>query len=138
MDRREFLSAAGIGAVATVCVSCLSGCSQQSNPISPPTNVDFTLDLTSAANAALANDGGYVYSNGVIVARTSGGGYIAVSQQCTHQGANVVYRLPSNDFYCGAHGSKFSATGAVTQGPAGSPLGSYKTTLSGTSLRVQS
>jgi cytochrome b6-f complex iron-sulfur subunit len=137
MDRRAFLTVAGVGAVTAACVSCLNGCSQ-SNPISPPTNVDFTLDLTSPANAALAAEGGYVYSNGVIVARASGGGYIAVSQQCTHQGANVVYRLSTNDFYCGAHGSKFSATGAVTQGPAGSPLGSYKTALNGTTLRVYS
>ena len=138
MDRREFLSRAGVGAVAAVCVSCLQGCSSQSDPISPPTNVDFTLDLSAPANAALGSPGGYVYSNGVIVARASGGGYIAVSQQCTHQGTTIVYRLSSNDFYCNAHGSSFSATGAVTHGPAGSPLGSYKTTLDGTMLRVQS
>jgi cytochrome b6-f complex iron-sulfur subunit len=137
MDRRTFLSVAGAGAVTAVCVSCLNGCSSQ-NPVSPPTNVDFTLDLTSPANAALNHDGGYLYSSGVIVARTSGGGYIAVSQQCTHQGANLAYRLASNDFYCGAHGSTFSATGAVTKGPAGSSLGSYKTTLDGTTLHVQS
>jgi cytochrome b6-f complex iron-sulfur subunit len=137
MDRRGFLTVAGVGTVAAVCVSCLSGCAQ-SNPVSPPTGVDFTLDLSAPANAALATEGGYVYSNGVIIAKITGGSFVALSQACTHQGNTVVYRLGSNDFYCGAHGSIYSTSGAVTRGPAPNPLRAYACTLSGTSLRVQS
>lgn len=136
MDRKEFLSVFGMGAVAAVCTYCLGGCKQQDNPIIAPTNVDFTLDLTNPAYAALRSSGGYLYNGGVIVAHTAAGTYVAVSQACTHQGTTVVYDPTGNQFYCQAHGSTFATSGAVTRGPAGSPLVAYKTTLTGNSLRV--
>ena len=136
MDRREFLSTAGIGAVAAACAYCLGGCKPQDNPISAPTNVDFTLDLTNSAYAGLRTNGGYIYNDGVIVARTVNGTYVAVSQACTHQGNTVVYDPASNSFYCPAHGSLFTTSGAVIRGPAGGPLMSYKTTLNGNQVRV--
>lgn len=138
MDRKEFLSVFGMGAVAVVCTYCLGGCKQDNNPISAPANVDFTLDLTNPAYAALRTNGGYVYNGGVIVARTVAGTYVAVSQACTHQGTTVIYDPGGNQFYCQAHGSTFATTGAVTRGPAPSPLMAYKTTLTGNSLRVYS
>jgi cytochrome b6-f complex iron-sulfur subunit len=99
-------------------------------------SVDFTLNLNDAANAALKNNGGYIYSQGVIIARTLAGAYIAVSQYCTHQGVTVVYQGSGNDFFCNAHGSSFSTAGAVTGGPASGNLKSYSTSLSGTNLRI--
>src|SRR5450759_3516896 len=138
MDRKEFLSTLGLGAAAFVCSYSLSGCQPLDNPITAPTNVDFTLDLTAPANAALKTSGGYIYSNGVIVARTATGAYVAVSQTCTHAGYTVEYVSSGNSFYCPAHGSDFATSGAVTRGPAASPLAAYHTTLNSTSLRVYS
>lgn len=138
MDRKEFLSTLGLGAAAFVCSYCLTGCQPLDNPITAPTNVDFTLDLTDPANAALKSNGGYLYNAGVIVARTTTGAYVAVSQRCTHQGSNVQYVSSGDSFYCPAHGSDFATSGAVTRGPASSPLATYHTTLNGTSLRVYS
>ena len=135
MNRKEFLSIFGIGAAAVACSYCLGGCNTQ-DPISAPTNVDFTLDLTNPAYAALKTNGGYYYQGGVIVARTIGGVYIAVSQACTHEGTTVVYDPRTDQFYCSAHGSLFATNGAVNRGPAGSPLATYKITLTGNSLRV--
>jgi cytochrome b6-f complex iron-sulfur subunit len=137
MERREFLSALGLGAVTVMCAQCLTGCKQE-DPISAPTNVDFIMDLANPAYAILKTAGGYVYNAGVVVAHTANDTYVAVSQACTHAGANVVYDLNSNSFYCPSHGSVFALSGAVTRGPAGSPLGSYKTALTGNSLRVYS
>jgi len=139
MDRKEFLSVLGLGAAAVACEICLGGCN---NPnagmnITAPTNVDFTLDLTNPAWAGLAAAGGYVYNGGVIVAHASGG-YVAVSQACTHQGSTILFDASNNTFFCPAHGSRFSLTGGVLNGPAGSPLGTYKTSLTGNSLRVYS
>jgi cytochrome b6-f complex iron-sulfur subunit len=94
--------------------------------------------LTAAANAPLKSNGGFVYSSGIIVARTTSGTYIAVSQTCTHAGSTVQYVPNGNRFYCPAHGSNFAADGSVINGPAGSPLGRYNTTLNGNSLRVYS
>jgi cytochrome b6-f complex iron-sulfur subunit len=136
MDRKEFLSAFGMSVAAVACTYCFGGCKQEDAIVNAPTNVDFTLDLTNPAYAALRNNGGYLYNGAVIVARIANGAYVAVSQACTHQGATVVFDLGSNQFYCQSHGSLFATTGAVTRGPAGSPLVAYKTTLTGDSLRV--
>ena len=138
MDRKEFLAALGVGAAALACSYCLNGCSPLNNPVTAPTNVDFTLDLAASANAALKNSGGYLYNGGVIVARTANGSYVAVSQLCTHAGGTVQYVSKGNLFYCPNHGSTFSTNGSVINGPATSSLTSYHTSLTGTSLRVYS
>ncbi len=136
MDRKEFLSTLGLGAAAATCTYCLGGC-QASNDITGPSNVNFTLDLTAQANTALNNPGGYVYKDGVIVARTPNG-FVAVSQTCTHQGSTIYYDLQSNEFFCPAHGSRFSTNGTVINGPAASNLTTYKTSLNGNLLKVTS
>lgn len=133
MNRKDFLSLVGIGATGIIAASCLSACKKENN-----TNIDFTLDLNSSANSALAANGGYVISQGVIVAKTSAGEYIAVSAACTHQGVNVQFQSSSNRFHCPSHGANFSTTGSVQNGPANSPLTKYNTSLSGNMLRVYS
>jgi cytochrome b6-f complex iron-sulfur subunit len=135
MDRKEFLYLVGTGVGAITIGACLGSCKKSSSTPAAAT-VDFTLNLNDAANAALKNNGGYLYNQGVIIARTLTGTYIAVSQYCTHQGVTVIYQGSANDFYCNAHGSSFSNSGAVTGGPASGSLKSYTATLSGTSLHV--
>jgi cytochrome b6-f complex iron-sulfur subunit len=141
MDRKEFLAQMGMTTAAVFMGACLGGCSKDNDgggntPNPPPSNVDFTLDLTQTANAALNNNGGFVYSNNIIVARTLTGAFIAVSQVCTHQGGTVQFEASNNRFFCPNHGATFSITGAVTGGPASQALKSYKTSLSGNILRI--
>jgi len=139
MDRKEFLTLIGISTGGLVLASCMGACNKMGvSPTTTPLVVDFTLKLTDVANSALKNKGGFVYSNGVIVAQTMAGTYIAVAAACTHEGQYVQYNGTNNIFYCNAHNSSFSNTGAVTGGPAPSNLQQMKTTLIGTSLRVQS
>ena len=138
MDRKEFLTMLGMGAAAVACSCCLGGCQPNSGVPSAPTNVDFTLDLTDSANGALKSNGGYLYKNGVIVARTVGGQYVAVSSICTHAGGTVYYDSNGNRFHCPVHGSNFGTDGSVINGPAGSPLMKYNTALNGNSLHVYS
>jgi len=133
MNRKEFLSLVGIGATGVFVASCLSACKKENN-----SNIDFTLDLSSSFNAALTNNGGYVISQGVIVAKTNAGEYIAVSAACTHEGVNVQFQSSNNRFHCPAHGANFTASGSVQNGPANSPLTKYNTNLSGNMLRVYS
>ena len=78
-----------------------------------------------------------MYQGGVIVAYTSKGTYVALSQVCTHQGATVQYDISSDTFFCPAHGSDFSDSGTVLQGPASVGLKSYTVTRSGNTLHVQ-
>ncbi len=141
MTRKEFFASVGFGAAAVLIPACIGGlassCSSEDNghTTPAPTNVDFTLDITTGA---LATNGGYLTTNGIVVARTNSGEFLAVSASCTHQGTNVKYVANENDFYCPNHGAKFSSNGTVTQGPASSNLKSYNTALTGSSLRVYS
>ncbi len=134
MDRKEFLSLLGLSVGGMVVASCLGGCSQDS--VAPRSDVDFTLDLTDSANAALQNNGGFVVRQGVIVARTVNGEFIAVSAACTHQGTTVQYQVNNNRFFCPNHGSNFSESGAVINGPANRPLQRFSTELMGDLLRI--
>ncbi len=140
MDRKEFLAAIGMGAASVAVFNCI-GCSKAAigSPSTPaPTGVDFTLDLTNSANAALDTNGGYIYANGIIVARTMTGAYIAVSKYCTHQNYTVKFIGNSHEFYCPSHGATFSESGAVTGGPTNRSLSAYHTELTGTNLRIYS
>lgn len=147
MERKEFIQLFGLGAISVLAGSCLGGCSSDDNggtPAPAPTppaagSIDFTLDLTAPANAAL-NDAavGYVYgaSNQVIVAKTTAGSYLAVAAPCTHQGTQVVFQRANNLFFCPNHSSRFNPDGTVINGPAAASLTRYTATQIGTSLRV--
>ncbi len=141
MDRKEFLAQLGLGSAAIFAGACLAGCSKEGGSsggggTTPPSSVDFTINLADGANAALAAPGGYIYQSGIIIGHTLSDTYIAVAQSCTHEGTSVVWQAGNDRFYCPNHGSTFSATGSVTNGPAASPLKRYNTSLTGTSLRV--
>jgi len=113
---------------------CLGGCSSST----APANVDFTLDLSASENAVLRTVGGFLRTNGVIVACVAQDTYIAVQSSCTHEGATLSWQQNNNRFHCPEHGATFSRSGAVTNGPARDKLVSYTTTLNGTMLRVTS
>jgi cytochrome b6-f complex iron-sulfur subunit len=130
MTRKDFVKLAGAGVGSVFFAHCFAGCAKSN---SAPTNVDFTLDVSTGA---LSKKGGYLVSNGVIVARTLSDTYIAVSVSCTHEGVSVQYLSSSNSFRCPQHGATFSSAGAVTGGPASTNLQQYKTELNGTSLHV--
>lgn len=140
MERKEFLQQLGLTGAAIFTSYCLGGCTKDNNSggggTPPPSDVDFTLNLADAANAALNNPGGFIYRNGIIVARTLSGTFIAVSQACTHQGATVEFQANTNRLYCPAHGSLFQTNGTVVTGPASAPLRAYNTSLTGNNLRI--
>lgn len=137
MDRKDFLNKLGLSTAAAFAVSQLVGCSKAgSGMVGAAGSVDFTIDLSNSSYSALNSNGGFIYMNGVIVARTTSGNYVALSQTCTHQGYTVQYVASQDLFYCPAHGSIFSDSGAVQGGPAPTNLKQYKTQLSGTSLRI--
>jgi cytochrome b6-f complex iron-sulfur subunit len=138
MNRKEFFARVGFGAAAVLVPACIAGlatsCSKDEGASTAPTNVDFALDV---ATGSLATNGGFLVSNGVIVAKTLDGNFLAVSASCTHKGTNVNYVKESNSFHCPNHGQNFSSVGtATTGGQTSTGLRQYNTTLTGTSLRV--
>ena len=138
MKRNEFLTTLGVSAGTVIFAPFLASCNKNNSGLGTGIPIDFTLDLTQAANASLNSDGGSVIKNGVIVVRTTASSYIALSASCTHEGTNVYYDVSRGRFICPNHGANFSATGSVLLGPATRPLTKYNLTLTGTSLRVYS
>lgn len=139
MERKAFLTLIGAGATSIALFQC-TGCSKSSDH--PGTaglsGVNFTLDLTESANASLLTIGGALAKNGVLVARTSSGSYIAVQQSCTHESFSLIYHVSAQLFLCNKHGAAFNENGTVANPPATKNLTVYNTKLTGTSLRVYS
>jgi cytochrome b6-f complex iron-sulfur subunit len=140
MERKEFLSLLGTGAAAFFAVGCLGGCGSKETDPQPGTGTatkkDFTLDLNAAAYSSLKTKGNALLSNGVIVAFTNAGEYLAVASACTHEGGTVGFNAGDSNFVCPNHGSVFNANGTVVTGPATRSLKQYTTTLTGSTLRV--
>jgi cytochrome b6-f complex iron-sulfur subunit len=137
MERRDFLEKIGIGAAFVLTSSCFGACKK--TDYAPTTTVDFTVDLALAANASLATNGGFIIdaTNKVVVARDTAGNYVAATQICSHEGkVQVSYNKATNNYVCSAHGATFSLAGAGTNSNGSGGLTIYKTTLTGTKLRV--
>jgi cytochrome b6-f complex iron-sulfur subunit len=75
-------------------------------------------------------------TNNILIARTLTDEFLAVSSLCTHQQVLIDFQASNNRFYCSGHGSVFSTTGAVLNGPAAAPLKQYKTARTGNSIRI--
>jgi cytochrome b6-f complex iron-sulfur subunit len=138
MERKEFLKQAlGLCGLAMIPAGVMESCSKQST--GGPTNVNFTLDLGNAADAALVNPGGALIANGVLVIQTATGVFHALSATCTHAGCQVGYNASAGIVACPCHGGTYSATtGAVTGGPPPAALATYQVTQSGNILTVKS
>jgi cytochrome b6-f complex iron-sulfur subunit len=136
MERKDFLKAAcALCGLAVVPALLIESCTKQS--FSGPTNVNFTIDLSNAGNAALLSVGGSLVQNSVIVIHASTG-YIALSDVCTHQGCAVGYDAGSTHIICPCHGGVYDINGAVLSGPPPGALTKYTVTQSGTVLTVRS
>lgn len=59
----------------------------------------------------------------VIIGRDDGGLY-AMTSTCTHAGCDMAVdgSVNGSGVFCGCHGSRFDANGAVVNGPANAPL----------------
>jgi cytochrome b6-f complex iron-sulfur subunit len=133
IDRKEFFKLVGVSVGAVILQHCLSGCSNNDgNDPQPNAPVNTSINLNANGFAALRNKGGVVYNNGIIIARTLQDTFLAVSQACTHQGTTVNFNSNNNTFVCPTHGSVFSSTGGVQQGPAATPLRQYQTSFDAT------
>jgi cytochrome b6-f complex iron-sulfur subunit len=136
MNRREFIEKAGMGAAFALAIACTQSCSESTTPSGP---VDFTLDLSQAAYAKLLTKGNYVVANSCVVAYGVDGNYYAATVICSHEGERqVIYDKTNDNYYCTAHGARYSKTGAGMNSTGSRGLTVYKTQLTGTTLRVYS
>ena len=139
MNRRDLIQRVLVGgAVLVMAPSVLTSCTKGSttDPSGIGTGSKVNLDLSLPANAALANTGGSVVTQGIIVINTGGGNYTALSSTCTHQGCTVAYNQGAGNIQCPCHGSVYTTTGSVVQGPAQRSLQSFPITVTGTVLSI--
>ncbi len=150
MKRRDFLNFVGLGLVATSLPVALAACGSSETAEAPA--VDADLDTAPAAeevDSSIRDDGfaalgtvaeldaeGSLSSKsfiaGPVVAirdPANAEGVIALDSMCTHQGCSVAWA--EGEFACPCHGSKFSADGAVIEGPATEALGTYEAKVEG-------
>ena len=146
MERKDFIEKVGLGTASLLLLGCIQACSKaetavaamNNNGSTTPKSVDFTINIAIAPYAALNTPGGYFVDsvNNIIIARTLTNEFIAVSSVCTHASVTVEYHSANNRYFCSGHGSTFTNTGAVSNGPAAQALKQYKTALTGNNLRV--
>jgi len=146
MERKDFIEKVGLSAASVLIFGCMQSCSKsddtssQSSGSNNNTNkaIDFTINISISPYNSLNTAGGFYVdrTNNIIIARTLANEYIAVSSLCTHEQVTIDFQPNNNRFYCSAHGSAFFTSGAVLAGPAKVALKQYKTTLTGSNLRV--
>lgn len=101
---------------------------------------NLCVDLDDPKNAALTRvDGTLIVSaphDTILLIRTSTTAVAAVSDICTHAGCGVRYDHVNRNLVCPCHGSKYTLTGTVIQGPAFRPLARYQTQLDATANQL--
>lgn len=107
------------------------------NPNPNPNPDGLTIDLSSQEFSALQTVGGYAYKSDIIIIRSGQSQYLAFSSKCTHEGCTVGYNHAGGTLPCPCHGSVFSNTGSVLQGPAAIALKRYTVTADGTKLIIK-
>jgi len=122
----------------------VTGCGGDGSPTGPSgggSATDLTLLQGPFANARvrvtttgtpLANVGGAarVESNAglFLVSRTSDTTFTVIDGTCTHEGC-IITGATATQFVCPCHGSRYSLTGQVQQGPAKASLRQYASTF---------
>ena len=95
--------------------------------------IDSSSPLAAVGGAAMVRA-----SNGAfLVARTGQESFSALTTICTHQTCTIT-GFDNSNFVCPCHGSRFSTTGRVVNGPANSPLRSFPTSFSNNVLTISS
>lgn len=144
VDRRGFLTAAGVSAISAMLLSACGGGGDGSSGLGPgPTpspppggsnlppsavqRIGNTLRIDVAQVPALQQSDGFLILNdpASIMVNTNGS-YVAFTAVCTHSGC-LVGNYANGRITCPCHGSQFNLQGQVVNGPAPSPLRSFPT-----------
>lgn len=166
MERKEFLKSLGAGAALAISFTCLGSCLREEidpvaiddanatdtiNSGTGTTNTGtgttgtgasssatlFTIDLTSNEASKLANNGGYIIKNNLVIAKNLNGQYVAATVICSHDLVKKV-TFRNNEYYCTQHGARFDQTGKGLNNDGKRGLKIYNTSLNGTILSILS
>jgi len=122
INRRDLLLLAGKSTGLAIVVAALPACGNPTgSPLTGPVNVGNVSALSLGTMLVMSN---------VVLARDANGVY-AMSAVCTHAGCLLddSSSTIASGLYCPCHGSTFDGSGAVTNGPARSPLEHFAVTI---------
>ena len=142
MERKAFLQKFAIGGSLLLTSPVLfNACSSDDDDMTPNNdnnnnNNNLTIDLANPSFGALNAVGGFLYSGDIIIIHSSENNFIALSKICTHEGCFVGYNHSSGQLPCPCHGSVFSTTGSVLNGPAPTSLKKYNVKKEGNTLII--
>jgi len=148
VKRRDFMAHACQAVSLATIGSILQGCS--GNPSGPSSsapsltvvngtagggavnvNIDAASPLGTVGGAALVQSG----SGNFLVSRTGQDAFVALTAICTHEQCTVT-GFQSSRYVCPCHGSQYSTTGAVVQGPASRALQQFATRFANNVLTI--
>ncbi|HLA76218.1 MAG TPA: Rieske (2Fe-2S) protein [Vicinamibacteria bacterium] len=141
-SRRQFVAMATGATVAGGFAAC-GGSTSPSSPTpsptpSPPPALEVRLPLmgvgeTVAASVVLVSG----LSTPIAVTRISTSEVVAVSRVCTHQGCTVgLPAVAGATLDCPCHGSRFTVSGQVVNGPAARALASFPAAIRGSEVVI--
>jgi cytochrome b6-f complex iron-sulfur subunit len=136
IDRLEFLKKLGLSGASLMAVYCgitMSSCKNEDSVAPVNTGQKVTYDINTLK---LTTKGSYYVdaANSIVIAHTSADTYVTVTLICTHEGQRKI-KYATTGFYCSEHGATFDNAGKNLS-VAPSPLRTYTTVLSGTTLTV--
>ncbi len=146
-SRRAFCALACRAASMAAAGALLSACGGKS-PTSPGADASQlstvagtvsgrTVTVSAATGSPLGTVGGAALvttSLGSFLAfRTSDAAVTVVTGRCTHD-ACTVSGFENSQYVCPCHGSRFTTTGSVVNGPASAPLSQFASTLANGTL----
>jgi Rieske Fe-S protein len=93
--------------------------------------IDSASPLAAVGSAAQVRSSGGAF----LVARTAQDTFTALTSTCTHDTCTIT-GFESSSYVCPCHGSRFTTTGRVLNGPASSPLRAFATEFSNNVLTI--
>jgi len=98
-------------------------------------SISLTIDAASPLNAVGGAALVQTSSGNFLVSRTAQDTFVALTAICTHEQCTVT-GFQNARYVCPCHGSQYSTSGTVVQGPAVQPLRQFATRFSGSVLTI--
>ncbi len=150
MERRRFLGWISVGALASSLPMVLAACNQTEEtgqastpepaaetPVVSEPRTDGFQDFGTVQELDEKGEIKNSIADLLVIRNPANNEIVAVNPVCTHQGCSVDWKADAKEFICPCHGSKFAVDGAVANGPATQPLGTYEVKEEGGAVLVK-